>query len=142
MAKFNFYLNFKENTEEAFTFYKSVFGGEFALVQRFKDTPHAGDVPAEHQDKIMHIALPLPGGGILMGTDDLGVMGRPFIQGNNISISIDAESEAEADQIFAGLSEGAHITMPLQKTFWGAYFGMLTDRFGIQWMLNYDYEKA
>ncbi|TDO22835.1 VOC family protein [Pedobacter duraquae] len=142
MAKFNFYLNFKENTEEAFNFYKSVFGGEFETLQRFGDTPHAGDVPAEHHDKIMHVSLPLPGGGVLMGTDDLGVMGRPFILGNNISLSIGADSEAEADQLFGGLSEGATITMPLQKTFWGAYFGMLTDRFGIQWMVNYDYPQA
>jgi PhnB protein len=141
MIKINPYLNFAGNAEEAFSFYKSVFGGEFAMLQRFKETPEADKVPAEEQDKLMHVALPI-GGNVLMATDALESMGQKLAVGNNITLSLSVESQAEADRIFAALSPGAKIDMPLQKTFWGAYFGMLTDKFGIQWMVSFDEDYA
>jgi uncharacterized glyoxalase superfamily protein PhnB/uncharacterized protein YndB with AHSA1/START domain len=138
MAKVNPYLNFAGNTEEAFLFYKSVFGGEFLALQRFKDTPEAGKIPENEQDKIMHVALPIGNGNILMATDALESMGQKLTVGNNFSLSVDAESKEEADRLFNKLSEGGKPTMPMEQTFWGAYFGMLTDRFGIQWMVSFD----
>ena len=140
MASLNPYLNFNGNTEEAFTFYKSVFGGEFLTLQRFKDTPGGDQVAEADRDKIMHVALPI-GQNILMATDALESMGQHLQTGNNFSLSLDAASEAEADKLFQALSAGGKVDMPLEKTFWGAYFGMLTDRFGVQWMVNYDYNQ-
>lgn len=140
MVKINIYLNFKDNTEEAFSFYKSVFGGEFLMLQRFKDTPDASRLSKEDQEKIMHIALPV-GDSILMGTDAPESMGFKLTQGDNFSISISAESKEEADSLFSKLSSGGKVEMPLQDMFWGAYFGMLKDRFGIKWMVNFDYNK-
>ena len=141
MATLHIYLNFQGNTEEAFNFYKSVFGGEFLMVQRFKDTPAADQVLASEQDKIMHIALPIGNGAIMMATDALESMGQKLTDGDRYSLSISTESEEEANKIFSGLAHGGRITMPLQKQFWGALFGMLTDQFGIQWMVNYDFKK-
>ncbi|MEI6949002.1 VOC family protein [Paraflavisolibacter sp. H34] len=141
MTTINPYLNFNGNTEEAFNFYKSVFGGEFLVLQRFKETPHAHEVPADVQDKIMHVALPIGQGNILMASDTLESLGHPMTVGTNFSLSINTASEAEADHIFNGLAAGGQVTMPLDKVFWGDYFGMLTDRFGIQWMVSYSYEK-
>jgi PhnB protein len=140
IAKINSYLNFNGNTEEAFSFYKSVFAGEFAILLRYKDTPEAGKVTQGDLEKIMHIALPIGHDNVLMATDALESMGRPLTVGNNFYLSLATESEDEATRLFNGLSAGGTITMPLSKTFWGAYFGMLTDRFGIQWMVNYDYK--
>ncbi|HTF80410.1 MAG TPA: VOC family protein [Cytophagales bacterium] len=136
MATFNPYLNFNGNTEEAFLFYKSVLGGEL-FIQRFKDTEAGSNMPAQVQDKIMHISLPLSNGNILMGTDVLESMGQEFVAGNNFSICISADSEEEANALFNGLSAGGTIEMPLQQTFWGSYFGMFADKFGIQWMVDY-----
>ena len=141
MATLNPYLNFKGNTEEAFNFYKSVFGGEFITLQRFKDTPESGRVSENEKDKIMHVSLEVSKGYILMGTDALESMGHKIHTGDNISLSLSAESEEEAIKIFNGLAEGGTNQMPLQKTFWGAFFGMLKDKFGIQWMVSYDYPK-
>jgi PhnB protein len=141
MATLNPYLNFMGNTEEAFNFYKSVFGGEFMMLQRMKDTPDAAKLPAGEREKIMHIALPIGKGNVLMGTDMLESMGHKMNQGNNISLSLSTESEAETEKLFKGLSAGGQVGMPLEKMFWGAYFGMCTDKFGIQWMVNYDYSK-
>ena len=141
MATLNPYLNFNGNTEEAFNFYKSVFGGEFITLQRFRDTPEADKIPANEQDKIMHVALPIGPGNILMATDALESMGQKLVAGNNITLSINADSEAEADKLFNALAVGGQVSMPLEKAFWGAYFGMLTDQFGIQWMVNYDYKQ-
>lgn len=138
MATVNPYLNFAGNTEEAFQFYKSVFGSEFLALQRFKDTPEAGRLPEGDRDKIMHIALPIGNGNILMATDALESMGQQLTVGNNFSLSVNAESKAEADRLYSSLSEGGKATMPMQQAFWGSYFGMLTDRFGIQWMVSYD----
>jgi PhnB protein len=140
MAKANIYLNFNGNTEEVFNFYKSVFGGEFHMVQRFKDIPGGDKMPADDQNKIMHVSYSI-GGTMLMGTDALEAMKQKVDFGDNIAISIECESEAEVDKLYNGLSVGGKITMPLEKTFWGAYFGMFTDKFGIQWMFNYDYPR-
>ncbi len=138
MATLNTYLNFNGNTEEAFNFYKSVFGGEFLVVQRYKDSPGCDGMPVDDQEKLMHIALPI-GGNILMGTDITAPM-PPATLGTGISLSVDATSEEEAKRLFDSLSAGGTITMALEKTFWNALFGMATDKFGIQWMVNYDYK--
>lgn len=139
MPTVNTYLNFNGNTEEAFNFYKSVFGVEFAFLQRFKDTPHASQIPADEQDKIMHISL-LIGNTLLMGTDVLKSM-PPVTHGTGYSICIVPDNEEQAKKFFDGLAQGGKISMPLEKMFWGALFGMLTDKFGIQWMVNYDYNR-
>jgi PhnB protein len=141
MITINPYLNFNGNTEEAFNFYKSVFGGEFMALVRFKDTPEGGKMPPGDQEKIMHVSLPIGKGNVLMATDALESMGQTLKAGNNFYISISPESEKEATRLFNGLSAGGKIEMPLQKTFWNAYFGMFADRFGIQWMVNYDYNQ-
>jgi PhnB protein len=141
MATLNPYLNFKGNTEVAFNFYKSVFGGEFKELQRFKNTPEADRVPENEKDKLMHISLPIGPGNILMATDALESMGHKLTVGNNFYLSLSADSESEADKLFNGLSSGGKATMPLQKTFWGSYFGMVTDKFGINWMVSYDYKQ-
>ena len=141
MIALNVYLNFMGNTEEAFLFYKSVFGGEFTTLQRFKDTPEAPKLPANEQNKIMHVALPLGKGYVLMGTDTLESMKQKLTMGNNFYLSLSTESEKEADSLFSKLSAGGKIEMPLQKTFWNSYFGMFKDKFGIKWMVSYDYPK-
>lgn len=137
MATLHIYLNFNGNTEQAFNFYQSVFGGTFSTLQRFEGSPGCEGIPEPERNGIMHIALPIGGNSILMGTDVPSVMPQ-VVPGTNISISIDTESEAEANQIFTALAQGGNVQMPLEKTFWGAYFGMLSDQFGIQWMVNYD----
>lgn len=138
MATMNPYLSFNGNAEEAFNFYKSVFGGEFMNVTRFKDTPEAGKVSKNEENKIMHIALPLGNGYVLMASDVLESMGYKVNPGNNFSIAVSVESDEQATKIFDKLSAGGKITMPLQKTFWGAFFGMINDKFGIQWMISHD----
>ena len=130
------YLNFPGNTEEAFNFYKSVFGGEFVTLMRMKDTPGCENLPADDLDKIMHIALPV-GGNILMATDLVGPMADSMVAGTNISLTISPDSREEADQLYAALSAGGQATVPMHQEFFG-YFGMLTDKFGIQWMLSFD----
>jgi len=141
MAIINSYINFPGTAEEAFNFYKSVFGGEFSVIQRFKDVMEPGKLSAEDGEKLMHIALPISNGNVLMATDALEATGHAFIPGNNFYLSLAANSEAEADKLFNGLSEGGTVTQPLAKMFWGAYFGMWTDKFGVQWMVNYDYNE-
>lgn len=138
MPSINPYLNFAGNTEQAFNFYRSVFGGEFVAVMRFKDTPEASKVPASEQDMIMHISLPIGKNNILMGTDALESMGQKLSMGNNIHISISAGSEAEARKLLEGLAGGGKVTVPLEKMFWGAFFGMCLDQFGVSWMVSYD----
>ena len=138
MAQINPYLNFDGKTEEAFTFYRSVLGGDFTTIQRIKEIPGGDKFPPHEQNRIMHIALPIGQGNTLMGSDTLESMGHKLKVGNNFSISINAQSEAEATKLFNGLSAGGKVTMPLEKAFWGAFFGMLTDKFGIQWMVAYD----
>lgn len=138
MPKANIYLNFPGNTEEVFNFYKSVFGGEFAMLSRFGETPDGDKMHLEARDKIMHVALPLAPDHVLMGSDTIEGMGPDYKMGNNISISLSTDSKEESDLLFAGLSAGGKVDMPMQDTFWGAYFGMLTDQFGVQWMVGYD----
>jgi PhnB protein len=138
MAIVNPYLNFSGNTEEAFNFYKSVFGTEFSALVRFKDSPAGDKMPADVQEKIMHMALPVGNGNTLMATDMIESMGQILKPGNNFSLSITPESEEEAHKFFYGLSAGGNIESPFKKEFWGAYFGMFTDKFGIRWMINYD----
>ena len=131
----NPYLNFNGNSEEAFNFYKSVFGGEFATVMRFKDNPQCADLTEADKERIMHIALPLNGGGMLMASDALESFGQKLNAGNNFYISLSPASREEADRLFAGLSDGGNVEMPMSDMFWG-YFGCFADRFGVQWMLN------
>ncbi len=141
MATINPYLNFNGNTEEAFNFYKSVFGGEFTALQRFKDVSElceGNKVSENDAEKIMHVSLPIGKGNVLMATDTLESMGQSLTAGNNFTISVNAESEEEANVLFKELSADGKVTMPLADAFWGALFGMLTDKFGIQWMVNYD----
>jgi PhnB protein len=138
MATINPYLNFNGNTEEAFNFYKSVFGTEFIGLMRFKDSPGCEKMPANDQEKIMHIALPVGNGVILMATDMVESMGQILNAGNNFSLAITPENEEEAHRLFNGLSAGGAIEAPFEKAFWGAYFGMFSDKFGIRWMVNYD----
>ena len=141
MATINPYLNFAGNTEEAFNFYKSVFGGSFTAFQRFKDTPESGRVSTTEKEKVMHVGLPVGQRNILMATDALESMGHKVTMGNNIQLSLETESKEEAEKLFKGLSTGGKVTMALADTFWGAHFGMVTDRFGIQWMVNYTYPR-
>jgi PhnB protein len=140
MATVNIYLTFKGDCEEAFNLYKSVFGGEFPYIGRYKDMPQdGGTCPPEDLEKVMHISLPISKETVLMGADGMDAPGRPpFTVGNNFSISVNTSSQGEADSIFNGLAAGGLVTMPLNKTFWGAYFGMLTDKFGINWMVGYE----
>jgi PhnB protein len=140
MASINPYLIFNGNCEEAFLFYQSVFGGEFPYVGKFKDMP-AGDgnptLSEEDENKIMHISLPIGKDSVLMGSDSNAASGE-VVFGGNISISINTESKEEADKLFNGLSAGGNPFMPMNQTFWGAYFGMFVDKFGINWMVNFD----
>lgn len=140
MATINPYLNFNGNTEEAFNFYRSVFGGEFAGIQRFKDTPEADKLPEEDRDKIMHIALPI-GKNMIMATDALESMGQNVQQGNNFYITVSVDSEQEAKDLFNKLSNGGKIEMELQKTFWAENFGMFRDKFGVQWMVDHSKQQ-
>lgn len=136
--KIDIYLNFFENTEEVFNFYKLVFGGEFLALQRFKEIPGA-EFSAADGEKVMHVSLQIGDGVRLMGTDLLQSRGDVFAPGNNFSISISPDSKEEATCLFNALAEGGSVSMPLQDVFWGAYYGILTDKFGIQWMINYQY---
>lgn len=139
MPTINPYLTFNGECLEAFNFYKSVFGGDIIYTGRFKDMPPEFNVPEKDREKIMHIALPIGEHTILMGSDTSSAMGGPVKPGTNFSIAIDVESEEEADRIFNALSEGGQADMSMQKMFWGAYFGSLKDKFGIAWMVSYEY---
>ena len=134
----NPYLTFKGNCEEAFNFYLSVFGGEFRHVGRFNEMPADPNFPVAEVDKekIMHISLPISEETVLMGSDVLESNAANIMMGTNFSVSINLNSETEADRLFNKLSAEGKISMPLNKTFWGSYFGMFTDKFGIQWMIN------
>lgn len=142
MKRVSTYLNFKNQTEAAFNFYKEVFRSEFggAGVHRFGDLPPSPDMPPiAESDKnlIMHIELPIPGGHVLMGTDAPESMGFTVHFGNNMYINLETDSREEADRLFNELSAGGIVQQPMQDMFWGAYYGSCTDRFGMQWMFNY-----
>ncbi len=141
MARTSTYLNFSRNTEEAFNFYKSVFGGEFSGggIARFNDIPPSDGMPPmaeEDKNLIMHIELPIVGGHILMGTDAPESMGFNLNFGNNVHINLEPDTRAETKKLFDALSVNGKVTMELQDMFWGAYFGSCTDKFGVQWMFN------
>ena len=136
MALINPYINFNGNAEEAFNFYKSVFGGEFAIIMRFGDMPNS-DISESERNKIMHIALPI-GQNILMANDVPEFMGRVNENENRSKISISAESREEADRLFIGLSAGGNVEMPISDSPWGSYFGMFRDKYGIEWMVDFD----
>jgi PhnB protein len=138
MAQINPHINFNGNAEEAFTFYKSVFGGDFAKIMRFKDLASAEFPVAEHEaNKVMHIALPI-GKSILMANDVPEILGRTNENENRSKIAISAESKEEADKLFNGLSVGGQIEMPIADSPWGSYFGMFRDKYGIEWMVDFD----
>ncbi|MBW3578962.1 MAG: VOC family protein [Actinobacteria bacterium] len=143
MTRLHTYLNFAGDAEEAFDFYRSVFGGEFSSHVRFKDFPMEGvDIPAEDQDKIMHIALPIGDGDILMASDALDSLGQELVQGNNVYVSVHPDSRQEADRVFEALSQGGEIEMPIGDQPWGDYYGSFTDKFGVMWMVNHTPEEA
>ena len=138
MPLINPHINFNGNAEEAFNFYRSVFGGEFAMIMRFKDMASPDfQVPEHEANKVMHIALPI-GPNVLMGNDVPEIMGRTNENENRSKIAISAETKEEADHLFNGLSEGGTVEVPISDSPWGSYFGMFRDKYGIEWMIDYD----
>lgn len=143
MTTVNVYLTFKGNCKAAFEFYQSVFGGEFQFIGFFKDMPPQEGMPpmsAEAGEKVMHVSLPISKETFLLGSDTDDIWSPNFTQGNNFSISISTDSQAKADRLYNALVAGGQATMPMSKTFWSAYFGMLTDKFGINWMIGLEDE--
>jgi len=136
------YLNFSRNTEEVFNYYRSVFGGDFidGKINRFGEVPpHEGMPPIAEADKnlVMHVALPILGGHLLVGTDAPESLGFKVVQGNNVYIAIHTDSRADADKFFHKLASGGVVEMPMTDMFWGDYYGSLADKFGVKWMVNY-----
>lgn len=136
MKAINPYINFDGNTEEAFEFYQSVFGGELQIT-RYKDLGNNMGASGEDLNKIANIVLPLKEETVLMGTDALESMGQKLSVGNNFSITLETDSADEAEELFNKLSDGGEVQMPLMETEWAEKYGALTDKFGIQWMVNY-----
>lgn len=140
MTTVNIYLTFNGNCKEAFNFYRSVFGGEFGYVGRFGEMPPLEGmppIPDNEKNKIMHISLPVSKETCLMGCDSSAAPGETTVAGNNFSITVNGNDKAEADRLFSRLSEGGKITLPMDHTFWGSYYGLFTDKFGINWMINF-----
>ena len=133
------YLNFEGKTEEAFRFYEKSLGGKLTEFYRFGAMPMEGgpELTAEQKNYVMHVGLQLPDGQMIMASDMIAGMGPKRVEGNNYSVSVHPDSRQDADRIFNALAEGGSITMPIADQFWGDYFGSLTDRFGINWMVNY-----
>ena len=140
MTILNPYLVFKGNCEEAFNFYRSVFNVNFRYIGRYKDMPQPDrqNFAPGADEKIMHVSLPISGETILMGCDIIETVGQPIVEGNNFSLSVTTDSQEEADRLFDGLSAGGQVKMPMTQTFWGAYFGTFTDKFGINWTLSFE----
>ncbi len=140
MARVSTYLNFSRSTEEAFTFYKSVFGGEFeGGIHRMSEVPPQPGAPVlaeEDKNLVMHVALPLLGGFMLMGTDAPESMGFKVNFGNNVYINLEPDTQVETERLFKALSDGGKVDMALQEMFWGDYFGSCTDKYDVQWMFN------
>ena len=136
----NPYLNFNGTCEEAFNQYKSIFGGEFSYVGRYSDMPADPNHPISEEDKniIMHMSLPLANGSVLMGSDAGGEWASNIVVGANVTLSLNATSKEEADRVFNALADGGVVTMPMNATFWGDYFGMCIDKFGINWMMSFN----
>ena len=131
------YLNFDGNCREAFEFYRSVFGGEFLTIAAFSEGPEDMPVADEEKDRIMHVSLPV-GESVLMGSDTSTSQGPPFQEGNNFSVSCHPQTKEEVDRYFAAMSEGGMVVMPPADMFWGSYFGMCVDKFGVSWQFNCD----
>ncbi len=144
MPIINVYLTFDGNCEEAFNYYRDVFEVEFTMINRFKDMPpqNGTKIPDADAEKIMHVSLPISDETVLMGCDVGGEWLKDFVKGNNFSISIEADSKIDADRYFDMLSMDGEVVMPMDTTFWGSYFGMLTDQFGINWMVSFETEEA
>jgi len=140
MKTVNAYLNLNGTTEKAFDFYRSVFGGEFSSVMRYKDMSKSDKLPEKERNRIMHIALPMRD-GVLMGSDILESMGTKVNMGNGVYITITPDSEDEARKVFKALSVDGKVEMALEKMFWGDIYGTFTDKFGVQWMIDYTYER-
>ena len=142
MATVNAYINFEGTCEEAFNFYKTVFGTEFAILNRFSEMPpqEGMELSEAEMNMIMHVSLPISKECVLMGSDLAGEWATNLQVGNNITLSISAESKDQADHFFQKLSEGGKVTMPMDNTFWGSYYGMCTDRFDIHWMIDFSQE--
>ena len=140
MATLSTHVAYNGNCEEAFTFYKSIFGGEFNMVTRNKDIPAGVPSPVHESEseKILHISLPIGNGSMLMGCDMPADFGEAT-RSNSFNISISTDSEEQTEKYYNGLLQGGKVNMPLEKTFWGAYFGMVVDKYGVQWMISYDY---
>jgi len=139
MAVLKPYIHFNGNAEEAFTFYKSVFGGEFAKLSRYKDISSAEyPIPENDANRVMHVVLPIGKGSELIASDCLSSMGEVTETDNRNTIFISAENKGEADKLFNGLSAGGKVEMPISYGPWGNYFGMFADKFGVQWMVDLD----
>lgn len=144
MKDINIYLNFAGNCEAAFTFYKSVFGGEFTYIGRFKEMPKQEgmpDLPKDMEEMIMHVGLPIGKHAVLMGSDTGGEWAPTFVQGNNFAISLSVDTKEEADHYFKALSANGKVIMPMEDAFWGDYFGQFVDQFGISWMIMTESKK-
>ncbi|HPK08769.1 MAG TPA: VOC family protein [Saprospiraceae bacterium] len=142
MAQINPYIHFNGNAEEAFNFYKSVFGGEFSMLVRFKEMSFEGGPDLGNEsEKIMHIALPIGNHSVLMGSDTPEQLGKHSEMETRSKISISTDTKDEADKLYKGLTKGGQIEMPIQDSPWGSYFGMFRDKYGIEWMISFD-EKA
>ena len=140
MAVINPHINFNGNAEEAFNFYRSIFGGEFSKVIRFKELGNP-NIPEKEGNKIMHIALPIGTTNMLMANDVPEFMGRTNENENRSKIAISADSKEEADKLFNGLSAGGTVEMPIADSPWGSYFGMFRDKYGIEWMVDFAQKK-
>lgn len=142
MITINPYLTFNGNCEEAFSFYQAAFKTKITHISRFEDIPSMEGKENSMSDvdgnRIMHISLPISTETVLMGSDSSDEFGHATVMGNNFSISVNSDNKEEADRLYNALSEGGKTTMPMNKTFWGSYFGMLSDKFGIQWMISFD----
>lgn len=141
MAKVNVYLNFKGTTEEAFKFYQSIFGGNFQMVQRFNEVPGLPQMSQTDGNKLMHIALPITSNLTIHGTDSVNGMGPKLVMGNNVSLMVQTDSKEDADRIFRQLSAGGTNLQPMKDEFWGDYYGQCTDKYGMVWMVDYEYPK-
>lgn len=141
MTTVNIYLTFNGNCKQAFDFYKSIFGGDFDYIGTFGEMPPQEDMPPlpdEMKDQIMHVSLPISEGYSIMGSDTGGEWAPKHVVGNNFSISVNADTKEKAEKFFNALADGGNITMPLGKTFWSDCYGMLTDKFGVNWMVSCD----
>lgn len=141
MKHVDLYLHFNGNSEKAMTHYKNIFGGEFTALQRYRDIPGSEKMNEADREKMVHIALKISDDTTLMASDSVTKMENGVLFGNNYHICLQAGNEKEADNLFMALSEDGKIEMPMNKTFWGAYFGMCVDKFGVQWMINYSISK-